>query len=80
MATFAHAAQIPTKRSDQTEEEFAAEMRAKGFRQVTRWVPDMKNSAIAEEYERQLSVLAEHQRSHPEELIELTEEDVAGWE
>jgi hypothetical protein len=80
MATLAYPTEAPVKRSDQTDEEFAAEMRAKGYRLVSRWVPDMTNPAVAEDYKRALRKLAEHQHKHPEELIDLTDEDVAGWE
>ena len=80
MATFAYPSEIPVKRPDQTDEEFAAEMHSRGFRQMTRWVPDLSNPAVLEEYKRQFRQLAEHQRKHPDELLELTAEDVAGWE
>jgi len=60
-------------------EEYAAQMRAKGFKQVTRWVLDLSNPTVLAEYKRQIASLAEHQRQRPEELIELTEEDVEGW-
>ncbi len=62
-----------------TDEAFAAEMRSKGYKQVTRWVLDLSNPAVLAEYKRQRAVLNEHHRNHPEELIELTEEDVEGW-
>jgi hypothetical protein len=64
---------------DQNDREFAAEMRAKGYKPVTRWVLDLSNPVVLENYKQQLAKLAEHQRAHPEELIELTEEDTAGW-
>ncbi len=57
----------------------AAEMRSKGYKQVTRWVLDLSNPVVLEEHKRQLALLAEHQRNHPDELIELAEEDVEGW-
>jgi hypothetical protein len=68
-----------TPGSDRNDQEFAAEMRAKGYKQVTRWVLDLSNPAVLESYKQQLAKIAEHQRTHPGELIELTEEDVAGW-
>jgi predicted secreted Zn-dependent protease len=80
MATLASPTAIPTKRPDQTDEEFAALMQSLGYRQVTRWVPDTSNPAFKAEYRRQLAGLSAHQRAHPEELIELTPEDVEGWE
>jgi hypothetical protein len=63
----------------QAYEEAAAEMRSKGYRRVTRWVLDLSHPVVLEEHKRQLALLAEHQRNHPDELIELTEEDVEGW-
>ena len=59
--------------------EFAAEMRAKGYKRVVRWVPDPENPTFAEQRKRDLQALAEHQRAHPNELIELTADDVQGW-
>ena len=59
--------------------EFAAEMRAKGYKRVVRWVPDLSNPTFAEQRKRDLQALAEHQRAHPYELIELTVDDVKGW-
>ena len=59
--------------------EFAAEMRAKGYKRVMRWVPDPENPTFVEQRKRDLQALAEHQRAHPDELIELTDEDVKGW-
>jgi predicted secreted Zn-dependent protease len=43
-------------------------------------VPDTSNPAFKAEYRRQMAGLSAHQRAHPEELIELTPEDVEGWE
>jgi hypothetical protein len=80
MATFASSISAPTKKPEQTDEEFAAQMHAMGFRQITRWVPDVTNPLVAEEYKRQVRELSAHQRAHPEELIELTPEDVEGWD
>jgi hypothetical protein len=79
MATFAYPRQIPAKRPGQTDEEFAGEMRSMGLRKVECWVPDLSNPNVLEEYERQLRKLAEHQRRHPDELIALSGEDLAGW-
>ena len=59
--------------------EFAAEMRAKGYKRVVRWVPDLTNPTFVEQRQRDLQALAEHQRAHPDELIELTADDVKGW-
>lgn len=59
--------------------EFAAAMRAKGYKRVVRWVPDPSNPTFVEQRKRDLEALAEHQRAHPEELIEITEDDVKGW-
>jgi hypothetical protein len=59
--------------------EFAAEMRAKGYKRVVRWVPDPENPTFAEQRKRDLQVLAEHQRAHPNDLIELTADDVQVW-
>jgi hypothetical protein len=42
-------------------------------------VLDLSHPVVLEEHKRQLALLAEHQRNHPDELIELTEEDVEGW-
>jgi len=49
--------------------EFAAEMRAKGYKRVVRWVPDPENPTFVEQRKRDLQALAEHQRAHPDELI-----------
>ena len=54
-------------------------MRAKGYKRVVRWVPDPENPTFAEQRKRDLQALAEHQRAHPNELIELTPDDVQGW-
>ena len=51
------------------------------------WVPMTAEELLAirgtaafdEEYGRQGERLAEHQRMHPEELLEVDEEDLAGW-
>jgi len=40
--------------------EFAAEMRAKGYKRVMRWVPDPENPTFAEQRKRDLQALAEH--------------------
>jgi hypothetical protein len=54
-------------------------MRAKGYKRVVRWVPDLTNPTFVEQRQRDLQALAEHQRAHPDELIELTADDVKGW-
>ena len=71
----------PSQRADalKLRREFAAEMRAKGYKRVVRWVPDLANTTFAEQRKRELQALAEHQRAHPDELIELTADDVKGW-
>ena len=59
--------------------ELAVEMRAKGYKRVVRLVPDLANPTFAEQRKRDLQALAEHQRVHSDELIELTPDDVKGW-
>ena len=59
--------------------EFAAEMRAKGYKRVMRWVPDPENPTFAEQRKRDLQALVEHHRAHPNDLIELTADDVQVW-
>jgi len=59
--------------------DLAAEMRAKGYKRVVCWVPDLANPTFAEHRKRDLQALVEHQRAHPDELIELTADDVKGW-
>jgi len=73
------ATENPATLHDPVSPEFAAQMRAKGYKQVTRWVLDLSNPTVLAEYKRQRAALTEHQRKHPEELIELTEEDLEGW-
>jgi hypothetical protein len=80
MATaLTHPIESTDKLPPETDEAFAAEMRAKGYKQVTRWVLDLSNPTVLSEYKRQRAVLNEHYRTHPDELIELTEDDVEGW-
>ena len=78
----AHAVTSPEKigrRPGQTEREFAEEMRAKGYKQVTRWVLDMSDPTVLAEYKRQLAKLAEHQRKDGVRDFFPPEEDVPGW-
>ena len=42
-------------------------------------MPDLANPTFVEQRKRDLQALAEHQRAHPDELIDLTAEDVKGW-
>jgi predicted RNA-binding protein len=42
------------------------ELRAKGLRPVTRWVPDTRSAEFQAEYRRQRAVLAERARANPE--------------
>jgi hypothetical protein len=51
------------------------ELRAKGLRPVTRWVPDTRTPEFIAEYRRQWEVLAERYRTSPE-----AREDLAYWE
>ena len=69
----------PANHPDPTGAQYAAQMRARGYKQVTRWVLDLSNPEVLAEYRRQRVALAEHQRKHPEELLELTAEDLEGW-
>jgi hypothetical protein len=54
-------------------------MRAKGFKRVVRWVPDVSNPDAKAEYLRQLAVLAEHQRRNGAVDFLPPDEDVPGW-
>jgi hypothetical protein len=80
MSTFASPTAVPTKRPEQTDEEFVAQMHALGYRQITRWIPDTANPAFETEYRRQMAVLSEHYRkTNNADLLEPDEEDVKGW-
>jgi hypothetical protein len=49
------------------------ELRAKGLRPVTRWVPDTRSAEFQAEYRRQRAVLAERARANPEAEAEFWE-------
>jgi hypothetical protein len=51
------------------------ELRAKGLRPVTRWVPDTRSPEFQAEYRRQALAWADHLRTSPE-----AKEEVAYWE
>ena len=59
--------------------DFQAEMRAKGYKRVVRWVLDTSNPVFATEYKRQLDAIAAHQRKHGAKDFFPPEEDVPGW-
>jgi hypothetical protein len=42
-------------------------------------VPNLTNPTFAEQRKRDLQALAEQQRAYPDELIELTADDIKGW-
>jgi hypothetical protein len=59
--------------------EFAAEMRAKGFKRVVRWVPDPANPTFAVQFKRDMEALGEFQRTHGAVDFLPPEEDLPGW-
>jgi hypothetical protein len=78
----AHAAAVPgkfAKRSGQTDVQFAEEMRARGYKRVTRWVLDISNPKVLAEYKRQLEKLAKHQRKEGVPDFFPPDEDLPGW-
>lgn len=79
MARVATSAGTFSKRPGQTDEDFAEEMRARGYKQVTRWVLDLENPKVLAEYKRQLEKLAEHQRREGVPDFFPPDEDIPGW-
>ncbi len=51
------------------------ELRAKGLRPVTRWVPDTRSAEFQAEYRREALAWADYLRTSPE-----AKEEVAYWE
>jgi hypothetical protein len=51
------------------------ELRAKGLRPVTRWVPDTRSAEFQAEYRRQALAWAEYLRTSPE-----AKEEIGYWE
>jgi hypothetical protein len=67
------------KKQGQTDVQFAEEMRARGYKRVTRWVLDISNPKVLAEYKRQLEKLAKHQRKEGVPDFFPPDEDLPGW-
>jgi predicted RNA-binding protein len=67
------AGQTMTESSRERVRKHREELRAKGLRPVTRWVPDTRSAEFQAEYRRQRAVLAERARANPEAEAEFWE-------
>lgn len=56
------------------------EMRARGLRKITLWVPETNTAEFEAEYRREMAVLSDHYRTtNCDEILEPDAEDVKGW-
>jgi len=66
---------MATKTTSERMKNYRARMRAKGFKQVQMWVPDVNAPGFKKELKRQIASL---NKKHESEIIEWSE-DVADW-